>query len=62
MEVNGLQYHIRCGRGSVGRYCILPGDPGRCELIASYFDEPKRMASNREFVTYSDFSRGAGLA
>jgi uridine phosphorylase len=53
MEVDGLQYHIQCGKGSVGRYCILPGDPGRCELIASYFDAPKKVAQNREFTTYT---------
>ena len=25
------QFHIRCVEGDVGRYVILPGDPGRCE-------------------------------
>ncbi len=53
MEVNGRQFHIQCARGSVGRYCLLPGDPGRCERIASYFDHPNCVAKNREFVTYS---------
>ena len=24
------QYHIHCAEGDVGRYVILPGDPGRC--------------------------------
>ena len=33
-----LQYHIRMKPGDVGRYVILPGDPGRCEQIASYLD------------------------
>ena len=32
------QFHIRCVPGDVGRYCILPGDPGRCAKIAQYFD------------------------
>ena len=30
------QFHIHCVRGDVGRYCILPGDPGRCEAIAAH--------------------------
>ena len=38
MEVDGKQYHIRLGRGDVGKYVLLPGDPGRCKQIASYFD------------------------
>ena len=28
------QYHIHCAQGEVGRYVILPGDPGRCPSIA----------------------------
>lgn len=47
------QFHIKCCRGDVGRYCILPGDPGRCEKIAQYFDEPVHIMTNREFVTYT---------
>ena len=27
----GKEYHIGVGAGDVGRYVILPGDPGRCE-------------------------------
>jgi uridine phosphorylase len=47
------QYHINCGEGDVGKYCVLPGDPGRCEKIAEYFDRPKFIARNREFVTWT---------
>ena len=38
MITNGKSYHIACTEGSVGKYVILPGDPGRCEKIAKYFD------------------------
>jgi len=47
------QYHIACQEGDVGKICILPGDPGRCEKIARYFDEPEKIAQNREYVTYT---------
>lgn len=47
------QYHIQVAEGEVGRYVILPGDPGRCEKIARYLDSPEKIASNREFVTYT---------
>ncbi len=49
----GLQHHIHLCPGDVGRYVLLPGDPGRSEKIARYFDNPQFVASNREFVTYS---------
>ena len=54
----GLQYHLQIQKGDVGRYVILPGDPGRCEKIASYFDNPKKIAENREYVTYTGFLDG----
>lgn len=47
------QFHIRCKEGDVGRYCILPGDPGRCEAIAAYFDNPKLISQNREYTVYT---------
>ena len=53
MEKRDTQYHIQCARGDVGRYCILPGDPGRCEVIARYFDHPVRVQRNREYTTYT---------
>ena len=47
------QYHIHCAPGEVGRYVILPGDPGRCASIAAYFDNAKLIAQNREYTTYT---------
>ena len=47
------QFHIRCKPGDVGGYCLLPGDPGRCEAIAEWFDEPAHVMTNREYVTYT---------
>ena len=47
------QFHIRCVPGDVGRYCILPGDPGRCAAIAALFDDARLVAQNREFTIYT---------
>ena len=47
------QFHIQCAQGEVGGYCILPGDPGRCEAIARHFDSPVHVGTNREYVTYT---------
>ncbi len=52
------QYHIQVAKGEVGRYVILPGDPKRCEKIAAYFEEPKLIADNREYVTYTGYLDG----
>ena len=52
-EKREVQFHIMMKKGDVGRYVILPGDPGRCEKIAKYFDDAKFVQSNREFTTYT---------
>ena len=49
MLVNGAEYHIQCRPGDVGEYCILPGDPARCDKIAGYFDDPRLIGQNREY-------------
>lgn len=46
-------YHLQVGKGDVGRYVLLPGDPKRCAKIAAYFDDPVLVADSREFVTYT---------
>ena len=53
MSQEELMYHIQMKKGDVGRYVFLPGDPGRCEMIASYFDDPQLIAYNREYKTYT---------
>ena len=35
MQKLDKQFHIHCVEGDVGRYVILPGDPGRCPSIAA---------------------------
>lgn len=54
----GYEYHIQLKKGDVGRYVILPGDPKRCQKIASYFDDAKLVADSREFVTYTGYLEG----
>ena len=56
------QYHIQVGQGDVGKYVILPGDPKRCEKIAKYFDDPRLIADNREYVTYTGYLDGVKVS
>lgn len=50
-----LMSHLHISKGDIGKYVILPGDPKRCEKIARYFDAPRLVADNREFVTYTGY-------
>lgn len=53
MDYRVFQYHIACKNGDVGKYVLLPGSPDRCEMIASHFINPRKIAQNREFTTYT---------
>ena len=57
-EGSGKEYHIGVGKGDVGEYVILPGDPKRCAKIAQYFDDAKLVGDGREFVTYTGYLNG----
>ena len=61
-EGSGKQYHIGVGKEDVGEYVILPGDPKRCKLIASYFDDAKMVGDSREFVTYTGYLNGTKVS
>jgi len=57
-----LQYHIKCKAGDVAPYVLLPGDPGRVEVVASFWDQAERIAQNREYVTYTGMYKGAPIS
>lgn len=50
---NELMHHLKCKKGDVGKYVILPGDPGRVEKIAAYLDNPSFLLQNREYTAYN---------
>ena len=53
MQELARRFHIACAQGDIGRYCILPGDPGRVPAIAALFDDAKQIAYNREFNVWT---------
>ena len=53
MQATEKQFHIQCKEGDVGRYVLLPGDPGRCEAIAKHFDNPVHVGMNREYNVWT---------
>ena len=58
MQATEKQFHIHCSEGDVGRYVILPGDPGRCEAIAKHFDNPVHIGMNREYNIWTGYLLG----
>lgn len=62
MIVDGKQMHIQIEKGDIGRYVILPGDPGRAEKIAAYFENPRKLAQNREYTLWAGTLDGVEVA
>ena len=58
MQILEKQFHIHCVEGDVGRYVILPGDPGRCASIAALFEDAYHVAQNREFNIFTGYLEG----
>ena len=58
----GLQYHIHAQEGDIAPYVLLPGDPGRVEVIASGWDSFHKVASNREYTTYTGVYKGMPIS
>lgn len=45
--------HLMLSPGDVGEYVFLPGDPSRCGVVATYFEDARRVGRNRAFTTYT---------
>ncbi|HET7235626.1 MAG TPA: nucleoside phosphorylase [Actinomycetota bacterium] len=57
-----LQYHVKLDEGDVAPSVLLPGDPGRVPVIASFWDEAREVARNREYVTYTGTYEGVPIS
>lgn len=53
-----IRFHLKIRTGDIGRYVILPGDPGRVPKIAEKLDDARLVASNREYVIYTGYLDG----
>ena len=45
-------YHIGIGAEHGARYAILPGDPGRVEVIARHLEHPRFLSEHREYTAW----------
>ena len=50
--------HIRCRKGDIAPYVIIPGDPGRVKRIVERMDDGHLLAKNREYVVYTGTYKG----
>jgi uridine phosphorylase len=58
----GAVYHLRLQSGDVPSAVLLPGDPGRSERIAQFWDSPEEIAYYREYRTFRGIYKGVPVA
>jgi len=56
------QYHIRCKRGDLAKYLLVPGDPDRVSKIAEFWDESWEVACHREFRSFTGKYKGVPIS
>lgn len=54
--------HLRIAEGETAPYVLLPGDPGRVELIRELFDDYRIISSNREFKVGTGVHNGNSVS
>jgi len=52
---DGSIYHLHLRPEQISDTIILVGDPGRVEMVSSFFSKIEYKISNREFVTHTGF-------
>lgn len=57
-----VRFHLKIKNGDVGRYVILPGDPGRVPKIAALLDNAQQIAQNREYNIYTGTLNGTKVS
>ena len=58
LKTEGAQYHIGVSSEQIGGYCLLPGEPERCEKIASLLDDAHYVGMNREYNIWNGTLEG----
>lgn len=53
-----LMPHIKLTAGQAADYAVLPGDPGRIDVIAGHLEQVTSLAWNREFKSIRGFFHG----
>ena len=57
-----IQFHIKTNSEQIGKYVIMPGDPGRVPLIAERLENAVQVANNREYNTYTGYLGGVKVS
>ena len=57
-----VQKHIRCRRGDVAEFVLIPGDPQRAERIAQRLTDARLISVNREYTVFTGTYEGVPVS
>jgi uridine phosphorylase len=58
----GQVYHLHLKPGDIADTIFLVGDPGRVQLMSSFFDSVELRVGNREFETHTGWYKGKRIS
>lgn len=56
------RYLLAIEEGDIAPTVLLPGDPARAPIIASFWDESRHVATSREYTTYTGTYKGVPIS
>lgn len=62
MKPEEIMFHLKCRAEDIGKYVLLPGDPGRADFIAGYLDNSRLIGRNREFTIWTGSLEGVPVS
>lgn len=62
LNPDGSVYHLHLKEDNIADTVILVGDPGRVEVVSSFFENLETRIENREFVTHTGTYRGKRIS
>jgi len=61
-DADERQYHLEVASGDVANTVLLPGDPGRVDVVTDCWDDAETVATHREYRTATGSYEGAPLS
>lgn len=62
LNPDGSIYHLKLRPENIADDIILVGDPGRVEMVSSFFSKIEFKVQNREFVTHTGYYNGKRIS
>lgn len=60
--MENLLRHLQCSSADIGKYVLLPGDPGRVSYMAGFLENARYIHTNREYTIWTGLLCGESVS